>query len=167
MPEPSDLIMALSPQPGRCFPMVQSRQLQATHRRQQPAWNGVGGTARAAVGTCRSLRGARGVDHQRRVGGLLNRLSHQASNVCEWKSKAVRRSPRRPNAASILPRGWVRARRAVSATAAHVFQHEGNATAQILIGTRMPHHSSRRFTRAGLKLVGRRQHGDSVHAHGR
>ena len=29
MPEPGDLIAAFSPQPGRCFRMVQSRQLQA------------------------------------------------------------------------------------------------------------------------------------------
>jgi len=45
-------------------------------------------------------------------------------------------------------------------------QHEGNAIAEILIGTRMPHHPRCRFTRGRLKLVGRRQHGDSVHAHG-
>ncbi len=37
MPEPGDLITAFSPQPGRCFRMVQSRQLQATHCRGEPA----------------------------------------------------------------------------------------------------------------------------------
>jgi hypothetical protein len=31
MPEPGDLIAAFGPQPGQCFRMVQSRQLQATH----------------------------------------------------------------------------------------------------------------------------------------
>jgi hypothetical protein len=41
MPEPGDLIAAFSPQPGRCFRMIQSRQLQATHCRQEPAWNGI------------------------------------------------------------------------------------------------------------------------------
>jgi hypothetical protein len=40
MPEAGDLIVAFSPQPGRCFRMVQSRQLQATHCRQEPAWKG-------------------------------------------------------------------------------------------------------------------------------
>ena len=40
MPEPGDLIVAFSPQPGRCFRMVQSRQLQATHCRREPAWKG-------------------------------------------------------------------------------------------------------------------------------
>lgn len=30
MPQPGDLVDAFSPQPGRCFRMVQSRQLQAT-----------------------------------------------------------------------------------------------------------------------------------------
>ena len=40
-PEPGDLIAAFSPQPGRCFRMVQSRQLQATHCRGEPAWKGV------------------------------------------------------------------------------------------------------------------------------
>ena len=38
MPEPGDLIAAFSPRPGRCFRMIQFRQLQATHRRQEPAW---------------------------------------------------------------------------------------------------------------------------------
>ena len=37
-PEPSDLIEAFSPLPDRCFRMVQSRQLQATHCRREPAW---------------------------------------------------------------------------------------------------------------------------------
>ena len=40
MSEPGDLIAAFSPQPGRYFGMVQSRQLQATHCRQEPAWKG-------------------------------------------------------------------------------------------------------------------------------
>ena len=40
MAEPGDLIAVFSPQPGRCFRMVQSRQLQATHCRQEPAWKG-------------------------------------------------------------------------------------------------------------------------------
>ena len=33
MPEPGDLITAFSPQPGRCFRMVYSVQLQADHCR--------------------------------------------------------------------------------------------------------------------------------------
>jgi len=41
MPESGDLIDAFSPQPGRCFRMVQSRQLQATHCYEPPAWKGV------------------------------------------------------------------------------------------------------------------------------
>jgi len=40
MPEPGDLITAFSPQPGRCFRMVYSHQLQADHCRQAPAWKG-------------------------------------------------------------------------------------------------------------------------------
>ena len=40
MSEPGDLIAAFSPQPGRYFGMVQSRQLQATHCPQEPAWKG-------------------------------------------------------------------------------------------------------------------------------
>jgi hypothetical protein len=40
MPEPGDLIAAFSRQPGRCFRMVQSRQLQATHCYEPPAWKG-------------------------------------------------------------------------------------------------------------------------------
>jgi hypothetical protein len=38
MHEPGDLITVFSPQPGRCFRMVYSRQLQATHCRQPPGW---------------------------------------------------------------------------------------------------------------------------------
>ena len=41
MPEPGDLIAAFSPQPGRCFRMVQSQQLQATHCGREPAWKGI------------------------------------------------------------------------------------------------------------------------------
>ncbi len=41
MPEPGGVIAAFSPQPGRCFRMVQSRQLQADHCRGVPAWKGV------------------------------------------------------------------------------------------------------------------------------
>jgi hypothetical protein len=41
MPEPGDFITAFSPQAGRCFRMVYSVQLQATHCRQPPAWKGV------------------------------------------------------------------------------------------------------------------------------
>jgi hypothetical protein len=41
MPEPGDLIAAFSPQPGRCFRMIQSRQHQATHCRREPAWKGI------------------------------------------------------------------------------------------------------------------------------
>jgi len=40
MPEPGDLMAAFSPHPGRCFRMVQSRLLQATHCYKPPAWNG-------------------------------------------------------------------------------------------------------------------------------
>ncbi len=41
MPEPGDLIAASSPLPGRCFRMIKSVQLRATHCRQEPAWKGV------------------------------------------------------------------------------------------------------------------------------
>ena len=41
MPRPGDLITAFSPQPGRCFRMVQSRQLQATRCPDPPAWKGI------------------------------------------------------------------------------------------------------------------------------
>ena len=41
MPEPGDLIVAFSPQPGRCFRMVYSHQLQATHCPEPPAWKGM------------------------------------------------------------------------------------------------------------------------------
>jgi hypothetical protein len=41
MPEPGDLIEAFSPLPDRCFRMMQSCQLQATHCREEPAWKGV------------------------------------------------------------------------------------------------------------------------------
>ncbi len=40
MPEPGDLIEAFSPQPGRCFRMVYTVQLQADYCRQPPAWKG-------------------------------------------------------------------------------------------------------------------------------
>ena len=40
MPEPGDLIAAFSPQPGCCFRMVQSRQLQATHSYEPSVWKG-------------------------------------------------------------------------------------------------------------------------------
>jgi hypothetical protein len=40
MPQPGDLITAFSPQPGRCFRMVYSEQLQATHCYEPPAWKG-------------------------------------------------------------------------------------------------------------------------------
>ena len=39
-PHPGDLITAFSPQPGRCFRMVQSEQLQATHCYEPPVWRG-------------------------------------------------------------------------------------------------------------------------------
>ena len=35
-----DRATAFSPQPGRCFGMVQSKQLQATHCYEPPAWKG-------------------------------------------------------------------------------------------------------------------------------
>ena len=38
--EPGNIITAFSPQPGRCFRMVYSVQLQADHCRQPPAWKG-------------------------------------------------------------------------------------------------------------------------------
>jgi hypothetical protein len=41
MPQPGDLITAFSPQSGRCFRMVYSRQLQATHCHESPAWKGI------------------------------------------------------------------------------------------------------------------------------
>ena len=40
-PQFGDLITAFSPQPVRCFRMVYSRQLQAIHCRQEPAWKGI------------------------------------------------------------------------------------------------------------------------------
>lgn len=40
MPEPGDLITAFSPQPGRCFRMIYSRQLQATHCYEPAPWRG-------------------------------------------------------------------------------------------------------------------------------
>jgi hypothetical protein len=40
MPQPGDLIIAFSVQPGRCFRMVYSRQLQADHCRRPPVWKG-------------------------------------------------------------------------------------------------------------------------------
>ena len=118
MPEPGDLIMA-SPHPGRCFPMLQCRQ-QAT-RHEAPDWNGLWRDGKGRSWYVSKPAGRTAIDHQRGSAGPLNSPSHQASNLCEWESKAARRPPRRPNAASILPEGWVRARWAVSATAAHVF----------------------------------------------
>jgi hypothetical protein len=41
MPELGDFITAFSPQPGRCFRMVYSRQLQATHCYELPVWKGI------------------------------------------------------------------------------------------------------------------------------
>jgi len=41
MPEPGDLIAAFSPQSGRCFRMVQSQQLQATHCGRELEWKGI------------------------------------------------------------------------------------------------------------------------------
>ncbi len=41
MPQPGDLITAFSPEPGHCFTMIQSRQLQADHCREVPAWKGI------------------------------------------------------------------------------------------------------------------------------
>lgn len=41
MPEPGDVIAAFSPLPGRCFRMVLGHQLQADHRRGEPAWKGI------------------------------------------------------------------------------------------------------------------------------
>jgi hypothetical protein len=40
MPQPGDLITAFSVQPGRCFRMVYSRQLQATHCDEPAPWRG-------------------------------------------------------------------------------------------------------------------------------
>jgi hypothetical protein len=40
-PDPGGLITAFCPRPGTCFRMIYSRQLQADHCRQSPAWNGV------------------------------------------------------------------------------------------------------------------------------
>ena len=40
MPQPGDLITAFSVQVGRCFRMVYSEQLQATHCYQTPEWKG-------------------------------------------------------------------------------------------------------------------------------
>ena len=41
MPAPGDIVTAFSPQPGRCFRMVYSEQLQATHCHAPPAWKGI------------------------------------------------------------------------------------------------------------------------------
>ena len=40
MPLPGDPITAFGPLPGRCFRMVYSEQLQATHCAAPPAWKG-------------------------------------------------------------------------------------------------------------------------------
>jgi hypothetical protein len=40
MPQPGDPIIAFSVQPGRCFRMVYSVQLQADHCHQVPVWKG-------------------------------------------------------------------------------------------------------------------------------
>ena len=50
MPEPGEQVDAFSPQPGRCFRMVQSRQLQATHcRRRGGMEGGLAGSLRAQL----------------------------------------------------------------------------------------------------------------------
>ncbi len=68
MPEAGDLIVAFSPQPGRCLRMVQSRQLQATHCRGEPAWMG---RWRDALGRTRNVEACRG--HVRyRFGGVVS-----------------------------------------------------------------------------------------------
>ena len=56
MPEPGGLITAFSPQPGRCFRVVYSVQLQADHCRQAPAWKGIWTDARGRVGRSKSCR---------------------------------------------------------------------------------------------------------------
>jgi hypothetical protein len=53
MPQPGDLIDAFSPQPGRCFRMVQLVQLQATHCYEPPAWKGIWRDRPDAVSTSR------------------------------------------------------------------------------------------------------------------
>jgi hypothetical protein len=40
MPKPGDLISAFSVQPGRCFRMIYSDMLQATHCYEPPVWKG-------------------------------------------------------------------------------------------------------------------------------
>jgi hypothetical protein len=71
MPEPGDLIVAFSPQPERCFRMVQSVQLQATHCHEPPAWKGTWRDAKGTHLVRGGLSGTRAKADQRGVGGLL------------------------------------------------------------------------------------------------
>ena len=72
MPEPGDLIEAFSPQPGRCFRMVQSRQLQATHCRGEPAWKGQWQDRSGRSWYVEACRDHAAEGDQRGVGGLLS-----------------------------------------------------------------------------------------------
>jgi len=73
MPEPGDIIEAFSPQPGRCFRMVYSVQLQADDCRGEPAWKGICTESKGAKVVRRGVRRALPDVEQRRVGGLLRR----------------------------------------------------------------------------------------------
>jgi len=53
------VIDAFSPQPGRCFRMVQSRQLQADHCRGEPAWKGQWQDVKGRWWYVEACRGAR------------------------------------------------------------------------------------------------------------
>jgi len=72
MPEPGDLIEAFSPQPGRCFRMVYSVQLQADHCRRPPAWRASGPIERAPGGTSRRAADVRRKSPATGFGGLLS-----------------------------------------------------------------------------------------------
>ena len=70
-PEPGDLITAFSPQPGRCFRMIYSHQLQADHCGQAPAWKGQVAGREGALVVCRGMSATRAEGDQWGVGGLL------------------------------------------------------------------------------------------------
>ena len=70
MPVPGDLIEAFSPLPDRCFRMVQSRQLQATHCRGEPARKGVWKDRSGRSWYVEACRATRAEDDERGVGGF-------------------------------------------------------------------------------------------------
>ena len=86
MPEPGDLITAFSPQPGRCFRMVYSRQLQADHCRQSPAWKGSVAGREGALVVRRGVSTSRSECDERAGGGFCTACPITAS----LKERALR-----------------------------------------------------------------------------